>query len=134
MRFLKALVCCAVLVGCGQANYRASLEESTPAIMADKPPTAEEPAGASELPTTVELVIDEVGQYSPTEVAAYSTRLGRAWQASLGAMFEAAKDLLLALVFLAPWLVLVGVAGLIVGVVWWRTRRPRKLASSTFNG
>ncbi len=66
---------------------------------------------------TVTVFIHERGSYIPEESASYGTTLGRAFHGSINALLELGKGIVIAVVALAPWLVVLAVVGLPVVVV-----------------
>jgi hypothetical protein len=74
---------------------------------------------------TVELQVDEIKDYVPEEAATYSTRVRRALQGSIVALKATAQNLSIAAVALAPWLAVLVVVLVPLGL-WARARRKRR--------
>jgi len=78
--------------------------------------------------STVNLQVEEIKDYSPAESATYVTRVRRAWNASLANLATTAQVVSIALVALAPWLGVLLIPMVLVGLAarsiraW---RRPR---------
>lgn len=75
--------------------------------------------------STVELEVDEIKDYVPEEAATYATRVGRALDASLKALWATGQDLSIAAVAAAPWLAVLAVP-LVPLAIWYRARRRKK--------
>jgi hypothetical protein len=72
---------------------------------------------------TVTLNVQEIKNYLPDESAGLATRLGRAWTGSLSGLRSAGENSLVAGTFLAPWLVVIVVAVMVLVFVLRRLRR-----------
>ena len=75
--------------------------------------------------STLEVSMRDRKGYVPPESPEYTTRVGRAWGASLEALVDTGKALFLAAVVVTPWLVVLGVLWLVVGLPLRRVYRRR---------
>ena len=74
--------------------------------------------------TTVTITLNEIKNYVPPAPPTFGTQVARAFSTSIDALREAFKGSVLALVALAPWLVVAGVLGLPARLLWRRFKRP----------
>ena len=72
--------------------------------------------------TTVTINAREERGYEPPQAPSFGSRIGKAWSNSLYGIGEGAKNLLIGLVGLIPWLVLIIPAAFLVRLGWRRWR------------
>jgi hypothetical protein len=77
---------------------------------------------------TVIVTVHDRKDYVPPVLPDFSGSIGRTFQGSIEALVSAGKGLVLAVVALAPWLVVLGVLG---APAWWRLWRAYKARKST---
>ncbi|MAV35581.1 MAG: hypothetical protein CMJ59_08985 [Planctomycetaceae bacterium] len=72
--------------------------------------------------TTVTIDVREERDYEPPQAPSFGSRIGKAWTSSILAISVAAKNLLVGLVAVIPWLILAIPAGLLLRMIWRRWR------------
>ncbi len=75
---------------------------------------------------TVTIAVEQIAGYQPHEEPTYGTRVSRAFRTSLHTLITTAADLSIMVVALAPWLAVFVVLGVIAGLIVWIVRRIRR--------
>jgi Flp pilus assembly protein TadB len=75
---------------------------------------------------TVSITVEQIAGYQSEEEPTYGTRVNRAFRGSLHALITTAANLSIVAVALAPWLAVLAVVSLIVGLIVWIVRQIRR--------
>jgi len=76
--------------------------------------------------STVTVNVREMQGYRPMESPTFGTRIGRAWRQSLDTLLTFGKAIVIAVVFIAPWLILIALPVGILLLLWRALRRRQR--------
>ncbi|WP_339911588.1 DUF4349 domain-containing protein [Symmachiella dynata] len=75
--------------------------------------------------STVTLRFEEIRNYAPVQSATFTTRIERTWSSSLESFSEFAQSIVLAVVFVAPWICVLAIPLVAITVfLKWIRRKP----------
>lgn len=78
--------------------------------------------------STVTLRFEEIHNYAPVQSATFTTRIERTWSSSIESFSELAQSIMLAVVFVAPWICVLAIPLVAIAVLLkWIRRNPVSL-------